>query len=123
MLGCGGHVKKLKRLSVGDFSLNNACDLEKLSLKDLLPIESIGTFYDRVFLNDEAEARLFNGLNITLSEAGEYIKGKIDAKHVAVIGKTLFGFAEIRDSGETSYLHPRVNIRRSSMNDSGNRSI
>ena len=112
MLGCGGHVKKLIRLSIGDFSLHNACDLEKLSLENLLPIESIGTFYNRVFLKVEAEERLLNGLNVALNEAGEYVPGEIDAKHVAVIGKTLFGFAEVKDNGEASYLHPRVNIRR-----------
>ncbi|MCL2147292.1 MAG: tRNA pseudouridine(55) synthase TruB [Synergistaceae bacterium] len=116
MLGCGGHVKKLKRLSVGDFSLHNACDLEELSHENLLPIESIGTFYNRIFLKVEAEERLLNGLSIALNEAGEYVPGEIDAKHVAVIGKTLFGFAEVRDNGEVSYLHPRVNIRRSEVN-------
>ena len=112
MLGCGGHVKKLERLSIGDFSLHNACDLEKLSLENLLPIECIGTFYNRIFLKVEAETRLLNGLSVPLNEAGEYVKGVIDAKHVAVIGETLFGFAEVRDDGEASYLHPRVNIRR-----------
>jgi tRNA pseudouridine(55) synthase len=112
MLGCGGHIKKLKRLSVGDFSLHNALDLEKLSLENLLPIESIGKLYNRIFLNVEAETRLINGLRVTLSEAGEYITGETDAKHVAVIGKTLFGFAEIINNEEASYLYPRVNIRR-----------
>jgi tRNA U55 pseudouridine synthase TruB len=113
MLGCGGHVKKLKRLSVGDFSLRSACELEELSLEGLLPIESIGKYYDHILLNLEAETRLLSGLRVTLNDAGEYVTGEIDAiKHVAVIGETLFGFVEIRDDEDTKYLYPRVNIRR-----------
>jgi tRNA pseudouridine(55) synthase len=111
MLGCGGHVRKLKRLSVGDFSLHNALNLEDLSLESLLPVESIATFYDRVFLNAEAETRLSNGLKVLLNEAGEHIKGEIDAKYVAVLGETLFGFAEIRVDEEIQYLCPHVNIK------------
>jgi hypothetical protein len=57
--------------------------------------------------------RLTSGLRVTLKDAGEYVTGEIDAtKHVAVIGKTLFGFAEIRSDEDTKYLYPRVNIRR-----------
>jgi len=112
MLGCGGHIRKLKRLSVGNYSVNDALDINGLSLESLLPIEGVATFYDRIILNAQAETRLTNGLSVTLSEAGEYIAGDINAKHVAVLGKSLFGFAEIRDDGENSYLHPRVNIKR-----------
>ena len=116
MLGCGGHVRKLKRLSVGNFSADNAIDLERLSPENLLPVESIAAFYDRVFLNVEAETRLSNGRKVLLSEAGKFAAKPeefINAKHVAVIGETLFGFAEIRADeadGKIPYLYPHVNI-------------
>jgi len=112
MLGCGGHVRKLKRLSVGNFSINEALGLDALSLENLLPAESIAAFYNRVILNTEAETRLLNGLSVALNEAGEYIAGEIDIKQVAVLGKSLLGFAEVRTDKEISFLHPRVNIRR-----------
>ena len=115
LLGCGGHVRKLKRLSVGDFSLNNAFNLEELSLENLLPIESIAKFYDRIFLNTEAETLLTNGVKVSLKEAGEYFTGDIDTKYVAVLGKTLFGFAEKRIDEEITYLYPHVNIKRVSL--------
>ncbi|MCL1875709.1 MAG: tRNA pseudouridine(55) synthase TruB [Synergistaceae bacterium] len=113
MLGCGGHVKKLTRLSVGNFSLNNACGLEDLSLEGLLPVESVGMFYDHVFLRSEAEERLLNGLRVPLRDAGEFAAGEISAtKHVALIGKALFGFAEIRSDEGIPHIIPRVNIRK-----------
>ena len=115
MLGCGGHVRKLKRLSVGGFSVDNALDLEGLSPESLLPMESIAEFYDRVFLNAEAEMRLFNGHRVILCEAGEHVAGKTEAGHVAVLGENIFGFAEIRTEGEISYLYPSVNIRKNSL--------
>ena len=112
VLGCGGHVRKLKRHSVGDFALNNALSLEELSLENLLPIESIARYYSRFFLSTDAETRLSNGLRVVLSEAGEHVKGEIDAKYVAVLGEVLFGFAEIRVDEGIQYLYPHVNIRR-----------
>ncbi|MCL1941052.1 MAG: tRNA pseudouridine(55) synthase TruB [Synergistaceae bacterium] len=111
-LGCGGHVRKLRRLSVGNFSVDDAPGLEGLSLENLLPVESVFAFYDRVTLNAGAESRLSNGLRAPLDEAGEYVAGELGNKHVAVLGEGLFGFAEIRAEGEVLYLYPRVNIRR-----------
>ena len=112
MLGCGGHVRKLKRISIGNFFVNDAYDLERLSLESLLPIESVATLYDRILLNVQSEARLLNGQTVALNSSGEYIAGSIHTEYVAVLGKSLFGFSEIRADGETTYLHPRVNIRR-----------
>lgn len=113
ILGCGGHIVKLERLSIGDFSLCDACNLEELSIEALLPIESIGKLYDRIFLCHEAETGLINGQRVKLRDAGEYVPGVIEAaKHVAVIGKAIFGFAEIRSDEEITYIIPRVNIRR-----------
>ena len=113
VLGCGGHIKKLQRLSVGNFSLANACSIEELSLEGLLPIEIIGDYYHHIFLNNEAEKRLLNGLRVTLNDAGNYVTGEIDApKNVAVIGETLFGFAEIKNDEEIPYLYPRINIKK-----------
>jgi len=112
MLGCGGHIRKLKRISIGSFSVSDALDLEELSSEKILPMESIAAFYNRILLNTEAESRLLNGLSVELNGAGEYITGVTDAKQVAVLGERLFGFAEIRDEEEIPYLHPRVNIMR-----------
>ena len=112
MLGCGGHVRKLKRISVGNFLVDDAFDLERLSLESLLPIESVATFYDRILLNVQSETRLLSGQTVALNEAGEYIAGDMHEKYVAVLGENLFGFSEIRTDGEIPYLHPRVNIRR-----------
>jgi tRNA pseudouridine(55) synthase len=112
MLGCGGHVRKLKRLSIGNFFVNDAYDLERLSLESLLPIESVATLYNRILLNVQSETRLLNGQTVELNSSGEYIAGSIHTEYVAVLGKSLFGFSEIRADGETPYLHPRVNIRR-----------
>jgi len=116
MLGCGGHVKKLRRLSVGNFSVSSALGLEGFSPENLLPMESIAAFYDRVFLNAEAETRLSSGLRTLLGEAGEFAAGAegFDAEYVAVIGEKLFGFAKIKtdEDGVIPYLYPHVNIWR-----------
>ncbi|MDR2176086.1 MAG: tRNA pseudouridine(55) synthase TruB [Synergistaceae bacterium] len=107
-LGCGAHVETLRRLSIGPFRVSDACAPEAADAQRLLPCRSLGSVFQRVLLNADAERRLTNGLSVPLSEAGRYVPGTLSLESgLCVEGGTLFGFAGL---DEKFLLRPQTNI-------------
>jgi tRNA pseudouridine(55) synthase len=107
-LGCGAHVEALRRLSIGPFPVSEACAPEAADAKRLLPPRAIGSVFQRVLLNADAERRLTNGLSVPLSGAGRCVPGTLPLESgLCVEGKALFGFAGL---SENFLLEPRTNI-------------
>ncbi len=123
-LGCGAHILRLRRLSIGQFSVSDACrDSElpqpllsrDLLSQSLLSIREVGFLFHRFLLTETAERSLSNGLCVSLSDSGRYIPGRLELRSgLCVEGKNMIGFADIfkkdmSDSG-TFFLKPRTNI-------------
>jgi tRNA pseudouridine55 synthase len=57
-LGCGAHLRNLRRTSVGPFTLERAHTVETLDPRDLEPIERIVEALEQVAVPDELAARV-----------------------------------------------------------------
>jgi tRNA pseudouridine55 synthase len=70
-LGCGAHLKSLRRIEAGGFSDVDAVPLEGLGPPALLPLESIVRHLDRLDLSDEEALRIADGHPIPAPPAVE----------------------------------------------------
>ncbi|CAP18513.1 pseudouridine synthase B [Candidatus Phytoplasma mali] len=57
-----GALKKLKRISIGNYLLNDAKTVEQISLKDLIMVETLFSNYDELILNDYLIKLVKNGI-------------------------------------------------------------
>lgn len=76
-LGCGGHLKMLRRTRVGGLSIDNAISLDALTaLPDeerphaLAPVDALLSSFPAVRLSDELTARFLHGQRISLGKEG-----------------------------------------------------
>ena len=72
--GCGAHVKALERVSVGNFSLNDA---DKPDTEDFrtLSLSRLATNYTRIHVGEKDAKTFANGMSIFLGHAQELHKG------------------------------------------------
>jgi tRNA pseudouridine55 synthase len=97
-LGCGAHLRSLRRLATGDFGVARCVTLDALEAMDemqrhdlLLPAEALVAGHGRVTLGTEDAARFLSGLR----RRGEWA----DADEVAVFGSqpaAFLGTAHVR---------------------------
>ena len=90
-LGCGAHLRSLRRLSTGDFDATRCITLDGLEAMDeterlacLLPVESLVSGHGRVTLQADDAARFLSGLR----RRGEWA----DADEIAVFGSQPVAF-------------------------------
>ncbi len=69
VLGCGGHITKLRRMAVGDFAVNTAVSLNDLSPENitsyLLPLDTAVSHLRRLDLTKQDSDDLLQGKQIT----------------------------------------------------------
>lgn len=97
-LGCGGHLRLLRRVETGLFSVAQSISLAQLEalpedqrLAQLLPVESLLSQFPSVELDSENAGRFLSGLRRRVSLA--------DAPQIAVFGsqpRALLGLAHIK---------------------------
>ena len=92
ILGCGAHVKSLTRISVGNFSLDYADNIEA---QDFRPV-SLGELaknYERISVSSRDAKTFTNGMSILLSQAEGLHKGVTVMKdNICVEGEEFLGF-------------------------------
>ncbi|WP_297889500.1 tRNA pseudouridine(55) synthase TruB [Sulfurihydrogenibium sp.] len=80
-LGCGAYMSDLIRTKVGEFSLENATDFEKILTltsqeieNKLIPIKDALYFFDSITLNSQTEKKFKTGqkINLDLNKSGIY---------------------------------------------------
>ena len=111
-LGCGAHVEALRRLSIGPFRVSEALsDLSALASAPLRsPREAVAVF-QRILLTRQAEARLLNGLPVSLREAGCCVPGTVGLQDgLCVEGDGMIGFVERFEGEGEILLRPKANI-------------
>jgi len=76
-LGCGAHLKSLRRTQVGNLSLLNAVTLDTLAalpeasrIQMLAPVDALLSTFAPVALNDELSKRFLHGQRISLGKEG-----------------------------------------------------
>ena len=66
LLGCGGHLSALKRLSQQDFLLKDAKKIDEINELDLIPLEKAFNNLDSVNIPEEQLKKFINGSAIDL---------------------------------------------------------
>ncbi len=106
-LGCGAHLNALRRIQVGDLSLQHSISLDSLAalpddekLSVLRPVDAMLTSFPAVVLPSELSKRFLHGQRLPLLKEG--IPFAVDATRVKVYRETdkkLLGTAQIREFG------------------------
>ncbi|MBR6252411.1 MAG: tRNA pseudouridine(55) synthase TruB [Clostridia bacterium] len=84
-LGIVGTTMVLERVQTGDYSLENAYDLEDISEDAIISIEEL--FADRIDLDEKDESKLLNGMNIQVDNE--------DGIYNIYINKKYYGLGEV----------------------------
>src|SRR5262249_42855091 len=63
-LGCGAHLTALGRTRSGDFQINPAAPLEKVSAGDLIPMDHLLAGMPRIEVSDSDETKVVHGNQI-----------------------------------------------------------
>lgn len=106
-LGCGAHLKELRRIAVGHLVLEKSItleDLECLSEMDrvrlLAPVDALLSSFAPVYLNGELSRRFLHGQRLALNK--EEVAFPVETCRVRVyrdIDKQLLGSAQLHESG------------------------
>ena len=67
LLGCGGHLSALKRLTQQDFLLKDAKTIDEINEQDIIPLEQAFNHLGSVHISEEQLKKFMNGSAIDLS--------------------------------------------------------
>lgn len=70
-LGCGAHVRHLRRTAIGDLSVDDACAPGDLAASEIRPVEDVLAHLPRVDVDPEDAAAARNGRTIASTVEGE----------------------------------------------------
>ena len=95
--GCGAHVKSLERVSVGNFSVNAANDVDSDDINTLslrtIPLSSLAANFTRIYVGERDSKSFINGMSILLRQAECMYRGVTVMKDtICVEGSSFLGF-------------------------------
>jgi tRNA U55 pseudouridine synthase TruB len=67
IIGCGGHITKLRRTKVGIYNVQDATQLDDIIAESIFPVERIFAPEKYIELNTEVLTKINNGLIISWS--------------------------------------------------------
>ncbi len=88
-LGIVGTTMKLERVQTGDYSLENAIDIDEIDESQVIPIEEL--FADSIHLAEEKQEKLLNGMSIKVTDEDGIYNIYINKKYIG-LGKVNEGF-------------------------------
>ncbi len=103
-LGCGGHLKKLKRISAGPFSLKDSCSPEEIerNFKEvLIPLSEIPLEFDSVTVDEETRDGVKHGRDFRAEDIDKR------REYYCVLDKKKRLIALAEPDGE-NLLHPSI---------------
>jgi tRNA pseudouridine55 synthase len=116
--GCGGHVERLRRMAVGNFSIAQAVGFEQLvalsdeqRLKSLLPLERIVAELPAVSLGEELAFFLRHGQPVLVPKAPRQGLLRLYSRQDAFLG-----IGEVLEDGR---IAPRRLVRETAVRQSG----
>ena len=74
LLGCGAHLTSLRRTRSGEFTIEQAVPLERLSQPDLIAMEALLSCWPRIDVSGMEEQRVAHGNQIRCDATGEYAR-------------------------------------------------
>ena len=96
-LGCGAHLASLRRTRSGEFRLENAVTVDRMSEMDLIPMDRLLASWPRIEVSETDETRVRHGNDIRVVCEGEF--ARIFNKKGEFIAVA---------SVESGWVHPRV---------------
>ena len=91
IMGCGAHVKKLSRVAVGNFKIEQANSLDEKIYK-ILDLSTLAENFTRIKIGERDEKSFMNGMSILLNHAEEFHRGFNVKNFICVEGKNFLGF-------------------------------
>ena len=91
-LGCGAHMKSLKRISQGNFCISKAKNINDISQKDIISIEEAFKNLDMITIQDKDQKKFINGVTIYELEKEDNIYRVFDNNN------TFIGIGEIKEN-------------------------
>lgn len=88
--GCGAHVKRLERLSTGNFTLDEAVSPDE-KIKPL-KLSRLAENFTRIFVSDRDAGSFMNGMSILLRQALKTSRGVSVNGSLCVEGESFLGF-------------------------------
>lgn len=91
ILGTGAHVKSLERISVGNFRLEDADDIESEDFRTLT-LSDLARNYTRIHVGERDAKSFVNGMSILLRQAESFSRGVSVMNNICVEGDNFLGF-------------------------------
>ena len=91
-LGCGAHMKSLKRISQGNFFISKAKNINEIYLEDIISIEEAFKNLDMITIHSNDQKKFINGVSIC--EVGK----KDNIYRVFSNNNTFIGIGEIKEN-------------------------
>jgi len=91
-LGCGAHMKSLKRISQGNFFISKAKNINEIYLEDIISIEEAFRNLDMITIHSKDQKKFING--VTICEVGK----KDNIYRVFSNNNTFIGIGEIKEN-------------------------
>ena len=96
-LGCGAHLTRLRRTRSGEFRIQDAKPLDRLSAADLIPLDHLLPSVPRIDVSESDELKIVHGNSI---------RGEADAELARIFNKR--GQFVAVASVENGWVHPRL---------------
>ncbi len=91
IMNCGAHVKKLERLAVGNFKIEDANDPGDKVYK-ITDLSELAKNFTRIKIGTRDEKSFMNGLSILLNHAESFSRGVTIKNYICVEGENFLGF-------------------------------
>jgi tRNA pseudouridine55 synthase len=73
-LGCGAHLTALRRTRSGEFRVEQAIPLERISTADVIPMDSLLESWPRIDVSEADESRVAHGNPFPAVAAGQFAR-------------------------------------------------
>ncbi|MBR1486999.1 MAG: tRNA pseudouridine(55) synthase TruB [Synergistaceae bacterium] len=91
IMGCGAHVKKLERVAIGNFKLEDANNLDEEIYK-ISDLSRLAENFTRIKIGSRDEKSFMNGMSVLLSHAEKFYRGISVKNLICVEGEKFLGF-------------------------------
>ena len=73
-VGCGAHLSALRRTRSGDFTIEGAVDLERMTETDLVPMDRLLSSWPRIEVSEAEETKVIHGNEIRGASSGDFAR-------------------------------------------------
>lgn len=104
IMGCGAHVKKLERVAVGNFRVENANSPDD-KIYRIINLSELAKNFTRIYVSKRDEKTFMNGMSILLNHAEKFCRGVSVKDFICVEGENFLAFGSYAGY---DYVKPEV---------------